>query len=37
MASDDPEFEEKAAHIIGSYLKPPMHAAEAVLGFLGLV
>jgi hypothetical protein len=37
MASDDPEFAEKAAEIIGWYLKPPMHAAEAVLGFLGLI
>jgi transposase len=27
MASDDPEFEEKAADIIGLYLKPPAHAA----------
>jgi len=27
MASDDPEFEEKAADIIGLYLKPPVHAA----------
>jgi transposase len=27
MASDDPEFEEKAADIIGLYLNPPMHAA----------
>lgn len=27
MASDDPEFEEKAADIIGLYLKPPRHAA----------
>src|SRR6202795_2731931 len=27
MASDDPEFEEKAADVIGLYLKPPMHAA----------
>lgn len=27
MASDDPEFEEKAADIIGLYLKPPLHAA----------
>jgi transposase len=27
MASDDPEFEDKAADIIGLYLKPPMHAA----------
>ena len=25
--SDDPEFEEKAADIIGLYLKPPVHAA----------
>src|ERR1700756_5311186 len=27
MASDDPQFEEKAADIIGLYLKPPVHAA----------
>ena len=27
MASDDPEFEEKAADIIGLYLNPPDHAA----------
>src|ERR1700693_2493516 len=27
MASDDPDFEEKAADIIGLYLKPPVHAA----------
>ena len=27
MASDDPEFEQKAADIIGLYLKPPVHAA----------
>ena len=27
MASDDPAFEEKAADIIGLYLKPPAHAA----------
>jgi len=27
MASDDPEFEEKAVDIIGLYLKPPAHAA----------
>jgi transposase len=27
MASNDPEFEEKAADIIGLYLKPPIHAA----------
>src|SRR5246127_2553758 len=27
MASDDPEFEEKAADIIGLYLKPPLNAA----------
>src|SRR5438128_4080804 len=27
MASDDPEFEEKAADIIGLYLKPPVNAA----------
>ncbi len=27
MASNDPEFEEKAADIIGLYLKPPLHAA----------
>jgi hypothetical protein len=26
MVSDDPEFEEKAADIIGLYLKPPAHA-----------
>src|SRR5258708_32462042 len=27
LASDDPEFEEKAADIIGLYIKPPAHAA----------
>ena len=27
MASDDPQFEEKAADIIGLYLNPPSHAA----------
>jgi transposase len=27
MASNDPEFEAKAADIIGLYLKPPLHAA----------
>src|SRR6202007_3477959 len=27
MASTDPEFEEKAADIIGLYLKPPLNAA----------
>jgi transposase len=27
MASDDPEFEQKAADIIGLYLHPPQHAA----------
>jgi transposase len=27
MASDDPEFEHKAADIIGLYLNPPQHAA----------
>src|ERR1700756_395978 len=27
MASDDPDFEKKAADIIGLYLKPPQHAA----------
>jgi transposase len=27
MASDDPEFERKAADIIGLYLSPPQHAA----------
>jgi transposase len=27
MASNDPEFEEKAADIIGLYMKPPQHAA----------
>ena len=27
MVSDDPEFEKKAARIIGLYLKPPAHAA----------
>ena len=27
MASDDPEFESKAADIIGLYLSPPQHAA----------
>src|SRR6202162_2799287 len=27
MASDDPDFEAKAAEIIGRYVKPPQHAA----------
>jgi len=27
MASNDPDFERKAAHIIGLYLDPPQHAA----------
>ncbi|MCU1295351.1 MAG: putative Transposase [Bryobacterales bacterium] len=27
MASDDPEFERKAADIVGLYLNPPQHAA----------
>ena len=27
MASDEPEFEEKAADIIGLYLQPPANAA----------
>src|SRR5438552_8673229 len=27
MASDDPEFESKAADILGLYLRPPQHAA----------
>ena len=27
MASDDPEFETKAAEILGLYLQPPQHAA----------
>jgi hypothetical protein len=27
MASDDPDFEKKAADIIGLYLNPPTHAA----------
>jgi DNA-binding LacI/PurR family transcriptional regulator len=27
MASDDPDFESKAAAIIALYLKPPTHAA----------
>jgi DNA-binding LacI/PurR family transcriptional regulator len=27
MASDDPQFEEKAADIIALYTKPPKHAA----------
>ena len=27
MASDDPQFEQKAADIIGLYLNPPQHAA----------
>jgi DNA-binding LacI/PurR family transcriptional regulator len=27
MASDDPNFETKAADIIGLYLRPPQHAA----------
>ena len=27
MASDDPDFEQKAADVIGLYLNPPQHAA----------
>jgi hypothetical protein len=27
MASNDPDFERKAADIIGLYLNPPQHAA----------
>jgi hypothetical protein len=27
MASDDPDFENKAADVIGSYMAPPQHAA----------
>ena len=27
MASDDPDFEKKAADVIGLYLEPPQHAA----------
>jgi len=27
LASDDPDFESKAADIIGLYLNPPQHAA----------
>jgi hypothetical protein len=27
MASDDPDFEQKAADIIGLYMNPPQHAA----------
>lgn len=27
MASDDPDFERKAADVIGLYLNPPQHAA----------
>src|SRR5438105_12534413 len=27
MASDDPEFEQKAADVIGLYVNPPQHAA----------
>src|SRR5258708_34063805 len=32
MASTDPEFEEKAADIIGLYLKPPLNAAGFCVG-----
>jgi hypothetical protein len=28
MASNDPDFETKAADIIGLYLKPPVNAAR---------
>jgi hypothetical protein len=28
MTSDDPELKEKAADIIGLYLKPPLHAVD---------
>jgi hypothetical protein len=27
MASDDPDFERKAADVIGLYVNPPKHAA----------
>ena len=27
MASDDPDFERKAAAVIGLYVNPPQHAA----------
>ena len=32
LASDDPEFESKAADIIGLYLRPPQHAARFARG-----
>jgi transposase len=32
VATDDPEFEEKAADIIGLYVKPPVHAAVFCVG-----
>jgi hypothetical protein len=32
MASNDPEFESKAADIIGLYLNPPQHAAVFCVG-----
>jgi hypothetical protein len=40
MASNDPDFERKAADIIGLYLHPPQHAAvfcvdEKSLGLIG--
>lgn len=30
LASDDPEFESKAADIIGLYLRPPQHACRVL-------
>ena len=32
VASDDPEFEEKVADIIGLYLEPPVNAAVFCVG-----
>jgi hypothetical protein len=29
MRSDDPDFERKAADVLGLYLNPPQHAAGA--------
>ena len=32
MATNDPDFEQKAADIIGLYLNPPAHAAVFCVG-----
>jgi hypothetical protein len=32
MASNDPDFEKKAADIIGLYLNPPAHVTDRHIG-----